>query len=228
MFKDKGLIIGTLVTIFLISFGIYYFTKDSGTTSESTTPISKDILVPQNEYKTSGIVNGEYLAATDSAKVTLVEFGDYECPACEQYHPIIKKLLTDFAGKITFVFRNYPLSQHKNAQISAQAAEAAGLQNKYWQMHDKIFESSSEWVSSSDPKSIFIGYAEKLNLEVNQFKTDLDSSKVKEGIQRDMTDGNLTKLTATPTYYLNGVKLETLPSNYDSLKSLIEAELAKQ
>lgn len=227
MFKDKGFIIGILVTTVLIVGGVFYFTKDAGKPAPSATPISKDILIPANEIKTGGIVNGEYIAASDSAKLTLVEFGDYECPACEQYHPLVKKILTDYAGKITFVFRNYPLSQHKNAQISAQAAEATGLQNKYWQMHDKIFESSTEWNGSSNAKDIFIGYAEKLGLDVNKFKTDIDSSAIKDKIKADVTDGNLIRLSATPTYYLNGIKLESLPANYADLKSLFDTELAK-
>lgn len=227
MFRDKGLIIGILVTTVLIVGGVFYFTKDNSGTPTTQAPVSSTILVPQDEYKTGGIVDGNYLAASDSAKLTLVEFGDYECPACEQYHPVVKKILIMYPGKINFVFRNFPLTQHKNAQISAQAAEAAGLQNKYWQMHDKIFESSSEWNTSSDAKSVFIGYAENLGLNVEQFKNDIDSSKVKDEIQSDMTDGNLVKLNATPTYYLNGVKLDSLPTTDSAIKSFFDAELAK-
>ena len=78
-------------------------------------------------------------AATSSAKVTIVEFGDYECPACGVYNPMVTQILTDFAGKVNFVFRNFPLFSTTNAPISAQVAEAAGLQGKFWQMHDKLY-----------------------------------------------------------------------------------------
>lgn len=224
MFKDKGLIIGILVTTVLIVGGVFYFSSPS--TTKAPKPVSQNILIPPGEYVTSGIVNGNYIPATESAKVSLVEFGDYECPACGVYHPFIKQLLTEFAGKINFTFRNFPLSQHKNAQISSQAAEAAGLQGKYWQMHDKIYETQNEWSSSTDAKSIFIGYATTLGLDINKYKADIDSSIVKDKIIADTNDGKLVNLNATPTYYLNGVKIETLPNNYSGFKSLIESDLA--
>lgn len=227
MFKDKGLIIGILVTTVLIIGGVFYFTKDGSSSQSSSTPISKNILVPDNQYITSGYANEKYLPASESAKVTLVEFGDYECPACGVYHPFIKQLLTEFSGKVNFVFRNFPLTQHSNAQISSQAVEAAALQNKYWEMHDKVYETQASWSSSTNAKDIFIGYATELGMDVNKYKTDMDSDTVKNKIKGDVTDGGLVNLNATPTYYVNGVKIETIPNNYSSFKSIIEAELAK-
>ena len=161
MLKDKGLIIGILVTVVLIAGGVFLMSRGSSgsTATTSGSEVSQNILVPNGDYETSGIVNGNYLPATSSAKVTLVEFGDYECPACGEYHPLVKELLTDLAGKVNFVFRNFPLSQHANAQISAQAAEAAGLQGKFWQMHDKLYESQGDWSTSTSAESIFIDYA---------------------------------------------------------------------
>lgn len=224
MFKDKGLVIGIIVTIALIVGGVLLMTR--GTTSGKKA-ISSEILVPAHEYIAGGIENGNYLSANSSPKVTLVEFGDYQCPACIEYHPFVKRLLTDFSGQINYVFRNYPLSQHANAPISAYAAEAAGLQGKYWQMHDKIYESTGEWVASTDAKSIFIGYAGVLGLDVKKFTSDIDSNDVKNKVQADTNDGNLVKLDATPTFYLNGIKVSGLAGSYDGFKSLINSELSK-
>ena len=224
MLKDKGLIIGIVATIVLIVGGVLLMSR--GTTSNKKA-ISSEILIPANEYVTGGIESGNYLPANPSTKVTLVEFGDYQCPACIEYHPLVKQILSEFSGQVNYVFRNFPLSQHVNAPISAYAVEAAGLQGKYWQMHDKIYESTGEWVASSDPKNVFIGYAGNLGLDVDKFKTDIDSDTVKNKVQSDMNDGNLVKLDATPTFYLNGVKVKGLTGSYAGLKSVISAELSK-
>ena len=228
MFKDKGLLIGIIVTIILVVGGVFLMSKGGSQPSNSTAPVSSDILIPKGDYETGGIENGNYLPASASAKVTLVEFGDYECPACGEYHPLVKQLLTDFAGKINFAFRNYPLSQHPNAPISAQAAEAAGLQGKFWQMHDKIYESQNDWATSNDAESIFVSYAQSLGLDVNKFKSDISSSQVATKVQNDTNDGNLVNITETPTFYLDGVKIINPPADYNSLKSIISAEIAKK
>lgn len=227
MLKDKGLIIGILATVILIAGGVFLMSRGGSSSPQSAKQISSDILVPKDAYVTAGIEVNSYLPASSSAKATLVEFGDYQCPACIEYHPLIKQLLTDFSGKMNFVFRNYPLSQHANAPITAYAVEAAGLQNKYWQMHDKVYESSGEWVTSADAKSILIGYAGEMGLDVEKFKSDIDSSVVKDRVQRDVGDGNLVNLNATPTFYLNGVKIENLKGSYQDLKNLINSEFQK-
>jgi protein-disulfide isomerase len=224
MLRDKGLIIGIIATFLLIAGGVFLMSRG---TSSGAKQISSNILVPKNAYMAGGVSQGSYLPATSSAKLTLVEFGDYECPACIEYHPFVKQILSEFSGQVNYVFRNYPLSQHANAPVSAYAAEAAGLQGKYWQMHDKIYESTGEWVASSDAKSIFIGYAGVLGLDVKKFTSDIDSDTVKGKVQSDMNDGNLVKLDATPTFYINGVKVNSLTGNYANFKSVVSAELSK-
>lgn len=227
MFKDKGLIIGIVATIILIAGGVFLMTRNNTTSQTSENVVSSEILVPANSNVTGGIFDEEYLPATFSAKVTLVEFGDYECPACIDYHPMVKQLLSDFSGKFNYVFRNYPLDYHKNALAASYAVESAGLQGKYWQMHDRVYESTTQWVSSTDAKSIFITFAEELGLDVEKFKTDIDSSTVKDKVQGDTNDGNLIKLNATPTFYLNGAKIERLSGSYEDLRNLINTELGK-
>lgn len=229
MLKDKGLIIGIIATAILIAGGVFLMTRGNSSPATSTgAQISPDILVPKGDYVTGGIMNGNYLPATSSAKVTLVEFGDYECPACGEYNSLVKELLTDFSGQINYVFRNFPLSQHTNAQISSQAAEAAGLQGKFWQMHDKLYETQKDWSTSTDAKSIFITYAQGLGLNVDKFKTDIDSQAVKDKVQSDANDGNLVKLTETPTFYLDGVKITNLTGNYADLKNVVGSAISKK
>lgn len=219
MFRDKWLIIGIVATLVIIVGGVFLFSK--GTTSNNSSRVSDTILVPSDSQKTGGVDKNVYQPPNSSASVTLVEFGDYECPACGAYSPLVKQLLTDFNGKINFVFRNFPLSQHANALISSYAAEAAGMQGKFWQMHDRLYDKQNDWASAKDAKSIFIGYAGDLGLDTAKFAADIDSQTVKDKIGRDTNDGKLVNLNATPTFYINGIKLEGLPPNYSEFKKII-------
>ena len=113
MLKDKGLLIGIVATILIIGGGIFLFSRPQTDTPTQSAKVSDEILVPQNAFKSAGIANNQYLPATASAQVTLVEFGDYECPACAQFSPLVKQLMQESGGKVNFVFRNFPLPQHK-------------------------------------------------------------------------------------------------------------------
>ena len=224
MFKDKGLIIGILATVILIVGGVFLMTR--GGNSSSGSGISSEILVPSGSYVLGGIENGEYLASNPSSKVTLVEFGDYECPACVVYHPFVKQVLTEFPGKVNYVFRNYPLSYHQKALVASYVVEAAGLQNKFWQMHDKVYESSEEWVNSANTEETLLEYAKELGLDSEKLKSDMESDSIKNKIKSDMNDGDLVKLDSTPTFYVNGVKMESLKGNYSDFKSIIQKALS--
>lgn len=223
--RNKIFISVILITVVLLVGGIFLFSNNSGPSSTNA-PVDTSRLVSPSSYRTSGVINGDYLPATSSATVTLVEFGDYECPACALYSPMIKQLLTDFVGKITFVFRNYPLPQHKNALIAAYAVEAAGLQGKYWPMHEKMYATQNDWAALGDPKSTFVTYAQGFGMDINKFTTDMSSTQVKNVVQSDTNDGNAIGLTATPTYYLNNLKIN-LTGSYDQLKNLIQLVIPK-
>ncbi len=223
--KNKTFIIFGLITLLIFIGGIFLFSK-GGNTNVSTKIVNASLLIPQNAVETSGFVNGEYLPASSSSTVTLVEFGDYECPACGMYSPLVKQLLTEFAGKITYVFRNYPLTQHKNAPITSYAVEAAGLQGKYWQMQEKIYATQADWSNLSDPKDLLIGYAKDFGLDTVEFASDLSSQTIKDKVKSDTNDGNTIGITETPTFYLNGQKIK-LEGSYDQLKSLVQTALSK-
>jgi protein-disulfide isomerase len=224
--KNKTFLIIGLITLAIFVGGIFLFSK-GGNSNISTNIVNTSLLVPQNAIETSGFSNGTYLPASSSATLTLVEFGDYVCPACGVYNPLVKQLLTDFPGKINYVFRNYPLTQHKNAPISSYAVESAGLQGKYWQMHEKVYATQADWSNLDNPKDIFIGYAKDLGLNVNQFTTDLSSSLVLDKVQNDFNDGKTVGITETPTFYLNSQKI-TLTGSYDQLKGLIQSSLTNK
>jgi len=221
---NKALIGIIITTLILVVGGVFLMTKKSPNGTTNTVVVDENLLFSQNSIITSGIVDGKYLDASLSAKVKIAEFGDYECPACIAYHPFITKLLTDFSGKINYTFKNYPLPQHKNAPLASKAVEAAGLQGKYWQMHDKVFENSTNWVSATSPKDIFAGFAKEFSLDAAKFTSDMDSKTIADKIQADTDAGIKTKLTETPTIYINGIKVE-LDGTYEQLKKLTENAL---
>ena len=217
-----GVVIGTLALLF---GGIFLFSRNAATKTNGK-QVNAILLEPAGKQKTGGIVNGNYTAVPTNPSVSLVEFGDFECPACSAYNPLVKQVLAEFAGKITFAFKNFPLSQHANAPISSYAAEAAGLQGKYWQMHDKLYESQSDWANSTDAKAIFEGYAKDLGLNVTQFDSDISSQKVKNFIQKDVADGTTIGINSTPTFYVNGVKIDS-PGSLDGFKKIIQEAINK-
>jgi protein-disulfide isomerase len=149
-------------------------------------------------------------AKGDNAKnVTLVEYGDFQCPVCGLYEPTVQEVYKKYQNDIKFQFRHFPLQQiHANAFAASRAAEAAGLQNKFWEMHDQLYVNQNAWSSASDPVSTFTQYAKSLGIDTNQFKTDFNSKKVNDAVNADINAGNKLKVTGTPTFFLNGKQLE--------------------
>ncbi|HVX24281.1 MAG TPA: thioredoxin domain-containing protein [Candidatus Saccharimonadales bacterium] len=174
--------------------------------------------------------------------ITLVEYGDYECPYCGDYYPTVKQVAAEYATKIQFQFRNYPLvNLHQNAFAGARAAEAAALQGKFWQMHDLLYDQNqayyasgqtlANWVGSNDPESYFIQDARQLGLNVGQFQTDYASDKVNNAINADLAAGNKVNVQGTPTFflYVNGKKqLLSVGNTKAAFEQIINAAIAKQ
>lgn len=165
------------------------------------------------------ITNGQ-----NKAKVTLIEYSDFQCPACAAYHPLIKQLLTEYEGKIYFVYRIFPLTRiHPNAKISSRAAYAAYKQNKFFEMSDLLFNGQKDWSNESDPSGIFIDYAESLELDAKKFEDDMNSNEAKNYVDAAENQATSEGINSTPTFILNGVKIKN-PAGYDEFKKLIENE----
>ncbi len=179
------------------------------------------------------IANTEALVRSDSHvegaktnKVTIVEFGDFQCPACGAAHPVVAQILREYQGKVTFVFRNFPLPMHPNAPMAAEAAEAAGAQGKFFEMHNLLFTNQKEWENSKNPLDQFTQYAKELKLDEAKFKSDVEGKKYAKKIEKDVSDGYAVGVNSTPTFFINGVKQEGgLP--YNEFKEKIDAALAK-
>ncbi len=165
---------------------------------------------------------------SQNAPITLEEFGDFECPPCGMLHPILKQLESEYGPvKLRLIFREFPLvPTHAHALAAARAAEAAGLQGKFWEMHDMIYEHQKDWHDAFDVRPIFEEYATKIGLDLNQFRRDNSSEIVEQRIFLDGKRGHSLGVKGTPTVFLNGreVPFESLAP--DKLKALINGELA--
>lgn len=157
--------------------------------------------------------------------VTLVEYGDFQCPACASYHPSLKEVKEKYKDHITFQFRHFPLEAiHKNARAGSRAAEAAGLQGMFWEMHDYLYENQSAWQGSNDPLTVFEGYARSIGIpDIEKFKTDMRGAAVNAVITADLNTGRDLGATATPTFILDGKLLEENPApTLDSFSAIID------
>ncbi|OGC46761.1 MAG: hypothetical protein A3A94_01955 [Candidatus Portnoybacteria bacterium RIFCSPLOWO2_01_FULL_43_11] len=167
------------------------------------------------------ISSSDWIKGNKEAKTILVEYSDFQCPACAVYYPLVKKLIEDKGNSFQFTYRHFPLPQHKNAEQAAYAAEAAGKQGKFWEMHDLIFERQDDWAEAENAKDIFKEYAQSLELNIEQFNQDRDSQAVKDKVQKDYTSGLTNKVNATPTFFLNGEKIQ--PRSYDEFVNFIKS-----
>jgi len=178
---------------------------------------------------------GDHVFGKTDSKVTLIEYGDFQCPPCGSIHTVIKAITEEYKDKLQFVFRNFPITtSHPNAKAAAGTAEAAGLQGKYWEMNDKIYESQSDWsnLSGTERTDFFAGYAKELGLDMDKYNADLagttNSASITMKINYDYALGKKAGVDATPTFYLNGVKLSSdVLGNETKLKEAIDAELKK-
>lgn len=158
-------------------------------------------------------------APLKDTKVTLIEYSDFQCPACGAYYPMVKQLGQEFKN-ISIIYRHFPLPQHANARVAAQAAEAAGQQGKFWEMHNLLFDNQTTWSGSTSAEQIFTAYAQTLGLDMEKFKTDFNSAETKTKIEADYQSG-AKEIDGTPTFFLNDKKIQN-PQNYDDFRSIIQ------
>ncbi len=204
---------GVIVVIFLVFVGIFTLSGNKASDSGKTTT--------KNGATT-------HLQGLGKAGITLVEYGDYQCSHCAEYFPTLKQVQTEFNDQIHFQFRNFPLtSLHPNAFAAARAAEAAGLQNKFWEMHDALYQTQQQWSSASDATTAFNQYAKQLGLNVTQFTQDFGSNKVNDLINADTAEGNRLQVSGTPSFFLDGKPVQ-IANSVPSFEKVLKAAIAKK
>jgi protein-disulfide isomerase len=181
----------------------------------------------QSSNPTASSAQAQNLVRSDSytfgtGPIIVVEFADFQCPACAVAAPDLLRLKTELKDRIKVVFRHFPLPSHRNSQISAQAAEAAGEQGKFWEMYELLYSKQLEWSDSIAPLNQFKAYAGQLGLDVEKFSAAVTSSKFQAKIERDLQDATALGVNATPTLYVDGQKISQFPS-YQVLKAAVES-----
>ena len=160
-----------------------------------------------------------------TAKVTLVEFGDYQCPTCAAYHPLVKELLSRYPQQLRLEYHHYPLiSIHPHAMLAATAAEAAGEQGRFWEMHDLIYENHELWSRKANPEAEFLMFASRIGLNQNAFMQALRSPVIQERILQDVVRAREADLPGTPTFLLDGKMIDN-QYNVDYYVRLIDQQL---
>lgn len=201
--------------VVLIGGAVFYATRPSAPQLR---------ILPMNEQYTQRVENNAWTKGATNATVVLTEYADFQCPGCAAMVPIVNEVLsrTDF---VRLEYRNYPLTQHNKARLAAKGAEAAGRQGKYWDMHGIIFANQANWEGTSVTtfRDTLKQYAQSLNLNVDQFMADVDDKSLDDIINKDVSDGNRVPVTGTPTFQVNGTKLEALPKSADEFIALLEA-----
>lgn len=183
-----------LLVIFLIFGGLYAAGQREKPSLPGTSSAAKHVL------------------GNKESKVTLTEYGDYQCNACQGFAATTDAIRRKYAEQVRFEFRNLPLTQiHPNAYVGARAAEAAGLQNKFWEMHDALYEMGkwSQWTTAKNPAPLFESYAKAIGLNVDRFNADIKSEAVNAIINNDIDEFKKTKTDmATPAFFINGERVE--------------------
>ena len=164
----------------------------------------------------------------ESAPVVLEEFGDYQCPPCGQAFPEVEAIRREYGDHLRLVFRHYPLTRiHPHALLAAHAAEAAGLQGKFWEMHRALYENQKEWSRTPDPRPLFETYARRIDPDLERFRRDIGGQESDARVVADHNRARSLGVESTPTFFLNGRKLPPSSGFGRELRAQIDRELAK-
>lgn len=224
-------IIGIVLLVAVIG-GWYLYSSSNKKPATTNTNVAQNGAQPKpnNTPLVSNMQGAQppnYKGAQNSS-VVLEEFADYQCPTCATMHPVMNEITATYGSRIKFIFRNYPLTQiHRNAYEAAVAAEAAGLQGKFWDMQNLIFQNQRNWQNVEVVRPVFEGYAQTLGLDVEKFKTDVAGLPAKQRVDMDAARARSLNVSSTPTILVNGVPVPFEQMTIDGMKKIIDAELAK-
>ncbi len=203
MTKKILMFVGFFIVLIPILFGVYKMTSKP---AEPPKPVALNVT------------EKDWIRGNKNAKNILVEYSDLQCPACKAYEPVVTNVMAKYKDKVKLVYRHYPLPMHQNSVNASMAAESAGLQNKFWEMHDLLFEKQDEWSELKDPTEKFVSYAQSLKLDTKKFKDNLKNADLKKKVDAQIASGDSVLVNATPTFFLNDLPLDgNSLNNLDSL-----------
>ncbi|MCF7843842.1 DsbA family protein [Candidatus Gracilibacteria bacterium] len=203
----EGKFIAGVLLVIVLLFAYYFFAKPADVISNTTEEIT--------------ISKTDHVRGAQDGILTLVVFGDFQCPACAAYEPLVQQVVEDNKTIVKSVYKHFPLTQiHQNAMIAAKASEAAALQGKFWEMHDLLYEKQKDWSLGINAYDVLLTYATTLGLDTNKFKEDLNNKEIEDKIFAEYKEGVRLGVQGTPTFFLNGKKLES-PTSLESFNRLI-------
>ena len=228
MQKSLPFIIIIAVLVIALGGGLFLWKRSGATPTNSDSTFATSVTNPSAPTNNSAqtqppVVNNSAGATKPNVKVSspvvLEEYGDYQCPPCGQLYPELKEIEKEYGNQVQIVFHHFPLMKiHKNALMAAHAAEAARNQNKFWEMHDRLYRNQKEWSDLDDPKPVFISYAKQLGLKIDQFTNDLGSNLIDQRISADMQRGSTLGVTGTPTVFLDSRLVNYQATNLEGLR----------
>jgi protein-disulfide isomerase len=185
------------------------------------------LSIPENK-SVSGKSGAEsmHIRGNPDAPVTLEEFGDFQCPPCGNFAGFAEELLKEYDSRLRLVFRNFPLEPHEHAREAALAAEAAGLQGRFWEMHDVLYREQAAWSKAPNARELFESYAGTIGLNLDQFRKDMDGEKARERVDSDHALGDSLGIKLTPTLYINNRPVDPKDKNPEGVRAAINAALA--
>lgn len=228
------LIIGA-VLIGAVIGGIWYYNSKSQSTATANSNSANRAAANSNANRSSIPTNAPpgasppNISGSQTAAVSLEEFADFQCGSCAAANPIMSEIKSLYGSRIKFIFRNYPLSipAHDKAYDAAVAAEAAGLQGKFWDMQNLLFQNQQAWTSAPSFKQMWKGYAEKIGIDVAKWEADMAGIAAKGRVDADLARGKAIGVNSTPTLYINGMAVPFSEMTVPKLKVIIDAELQK-
>lgn len=218
-----------------VALGYFLLRKSSGANDANTA-----LVIPPQNSETAATASNANSAPGNSAPVTkpnvkvsspveVEEYGDYQCPPCGALYPELKKIEDEYGKQVHFVFHYFPLGKiHKNAMAAARAAEAARLQNKFWEMHDRLYRNQSLWAEAADPRPIFMTFAQQLGLNTGQFQSDMESNRVEQTISADMQRALSLGINGTPTLVIDGLQLRAEATTPEGIRRGINMMLERK
>lgn len=204
----EGKFVTFIAAIIVLSFAYYFYAMST----KGIQPVG-----------TVTVTESDHVRGNLTGTVTLVEFGDFQCPACGAYEPIVRQVTADNTKVLKVVFKHFPLTQiHQNALLAAKASEAASNQGKFWEMHDMLYDNQKTWEGSLNARDIFTGYATSLGLNAKQFTTDLNSQAIEDKILAEYKEGVNLGVQGTPTFFVNGNKIDN-PQSLEAFNAIIKS-----
>ena len=219
-----------IVLLAVVGAGVWlYSSSKPQTTSNTNTSNPNTNRAAANQLNAPAGATPPNMLGSPTASVTVEEFADFQCGSCAATHPTLKEIQSIYGSKIKFVFRHFPLAipQHDKAYDAAAAAEAAGMQGKFWAMQDQLFANQQAWTQNPNYRQLWVEYATKIGLDVQRFQTDAAGIAAKSRVDQDMSRGRALSVSSTPTIFVNGQGVPFPEANVAGLRRIIDAELQR-